>query len=396
MTCVVLFCSPNLGYMRGVLRVHVGMCLVHVVGCDLMATAQEDFEEIIEAEIDDDVIMGTIDYHFLLPLEAGAQGFEYPQSQSVALPYKIFPGFPKAFADGLGVEFGVGLDVGLGVGLGVGLTPRKKRYNAEKKEYVLSAREFALAHVQELGLVRKQDAKLYDREYVKAHNRKLRTYKDSNLNIKDKIRRTVANPVYHPVYNPVYNPVYASRRTEICDAEARAWHANNCDSPLLTREELALKATEIISRVEGMRNFGTLAMYFGQTRRSLADEGLRFLTERGANQLHLGNASRGRRKTARNRPVLQWQNGNHITMNEAREILGFQSIALWKGKFLKDATSVEEALQRHYDYLPLGERLWRHVAKGRKRGDELIKRRRYQVFLSFTYGLGSQNVKVVQ
>ena len=106
-------------------------------------------------------------------------------------------------------------------------------------------------------------------------------------------------------------------------------------------------------------------MYLGTTRRELNIEDLRFVTARGANQLHRLHPKKG----ARNRPVLRWANGSAITMKEARQ-LGFASEVLWTGVFIKDATAIEEILQRHYNNLPLGERLWRCVAKGDKRSDE--------------------------
>jgi hypothetical protein len=78
---------------------------------------------------------------------------------------------------------------------------------------------------------------------------------------------------------------------------------------------------------------------------------------RGRNQLHHQTAKKGRR----NRPVLRWADGTYITIKEARQ-LGFASMVLYTGAFLKDVTAFEEMLHR-----PLGSGfgdVWRRVLNG--------------------------------
>ena len=61
-------------------------------------------------------------------------------------------------------------------------------------------------------------------------------------------------------------------------------------------------------------------MTIGLTFRTLKIEALRWLTERGANQLHLFNPKEGKR----NRPVLRHPNNKVVTEGEAED-LGFKS-----------------------------------------------------------------------
>ena len=71
-------------------------------------------------------------------------------------------------------------------------------------------------------------------------------------------------------------------------------------------------------------------------------------------------------------------------MKQATELLGIAYYSVYTGAWLEDATAIEKA---HFNYLPLGERLWRCVAKGAKRTDENTRIRIYQVFVTFAYDL---------
>ena len=62
-------------------------------------------------------------------------------------------------------------------------------------------------------------------------------------------------------------------------------------------------------------------MTTGLTFRALEEEALRFLTARGANQLYLEFAYQ---HGARNRPALMYENGEAITIDEAKR-QGFKS-----------------------------------------------------------------------
>lgn len=68
-----------------------------------------------------------------------------------------------------------------------------------------------------------------------------------------------------------------------------------------------------------------------------------------------------KKKTARNRPVLKPSTGKCITLKQARKILGFRSLQVFPGQFKKDASAIEDALQKTCQCFPLG-RLWRCFA----------------------------------
>ena len=199
---------------------------------------------------------------------------------------------------------------------------------------------------------------------MKVRMRVKRSFKDSKQRVNDSRNNNVRNPIFNQL------------TAVINDANARNWHAVHLsNTDLLTHAEVKSCVSDLIRTVDILRSVGVPSMYLGTTGRSLPQEDLRFLTTRGANQMHLTNPKKGKR----NRPVLRWCNGAYITMKEARE-LGFISLILWTGTFRKDATAIEEGLQRHYNTLPLGDRLWRSVAKGAKISDELSNLRIYHVF----------------
>ena len=61
-----------------------------------------------------------------------------------------------------------------------------------------------------------------------------------------------------------------------------------------------------------------------------------------------------KKKKSRNRPVLRWSTGDCITMKAAKTDLGFKSLEVFRGKYHKDASAVEDALQTKFQHLPLG------------------------------------------
>ena len=74
---------------------------------------------------------------------------------------------------------------------------------------------------------------------------------------------------------------------------------------------------------------GTMMFYIGYTKRFLHLEDLRWLTARGANQMHLSKGlATGSSSSRRNRPVLTWEDGDNITMTQARDDLGFKSFVV--------------------------------------------------------------------
>ena len=122
--------------------------------------------------------------------------------------------------------------------------------------------------------------------------------------------------------------------------------------------------------------------YFGETKRLLQEEDLRFLTERGSTF----------RVDGRNRPVLGWNNGGNpklITMQECRDELGFESVILWQNEEMVNTTYVEDLLQSSVDRLGLPRRLHRRIASG-PNGFEHVEREEdglelHKVFLTFSF-----------
>ncbi len=87
---------------------------------------------------------------------------------------------------------------------------------------------------------------------------------------------------------------------------------------------------------------------------------------------------------------MKWTDGKAIKMKQATDVLGnlgFAYYSIYTGAWLEDATAIEKACQTHFNYFPLGERLWRCVAKAAKRTDETAPIRIYQVFVTFPYDL---------
>ena len=180
------------------------------------------------------------------------------------------------------------------------------------------------------------------------------------------------NAISNPIWNPIWNPINAARRKEELNAAALAFYQVNGDHPILSPEEVQAKAWKIISEIIPelagltLKQLLTLnynfTFYAGETKRTLYDEALRWLTERGAN-LPEGQQYNGQS----NRPVLLWNDGSTITMKTAIEQHGFQSVVVYESTYLFDATRVEDAIQTYFqDRLPLGtHKLWRCVAKGR-------------------------------
>ena len=149
------------------------------------------------------------------------------------------------------------------------------------------------------------------------------------------------------------------------------------------------------------KHFG---LYIGMTGRKLEEEDLRWLTKRGANMMHTEKKSK-----ARNRPVIQHQDGEVIKMKEAREVFGFKSMVVYESKCKKNVCDVEDAMQaylhdefidpHHQDGtkgLKLGRRFWRHVAMGPKKNAVIGH---YKTFVTFSLDIGKhfgEKIKVVE
>ena len=124
---------------------------------------------------------------------------------------------------------------------------------------------------------------------------------------------------------------------------------------------------------------GQWSLYFGYTGRMLHDESMRWLTLRGASaQAEDGSFVD---PTARNRPTLLWADGSTISMKEAQTLAGFIFFEVYSSTLMINARYVERALQKRYQHLPLGVRLWRHPDKGKKY-DKEVDGKVHKVFIT--------------
>ena len=104
---------------------------------------------------------------------------------------------------------------------------------------------------------------------------------------------------------------------------------------------------------------GQYAVYVGITKRTLAEEALRWLTERGT------NSSTPTPKRKLSRPVLQWPSGQKITMKEAEDRLGANYFMLHHSQLRLNEKRLEDSIQGAIQHYALGHRLHRWVAMGR-------------------------------
>ena len=114
---------------------------------------------------------------------------------------------------------------------------------------------------------------------------------------------------------------------------------------------------------------GKTALYFGYTGRLVLQEHLSWLTQRS---------------NGRSSPILTWPDDDTISAGQATDQLGFDSVELYSSTLKINARAVEAALQRRFDYLPLGVRLWRDTDKGAKYDKEKDKGKAHKVFLTFS------------
>ena len=120
------------------------------------------------------------------------------------------------------------------------------------------------------------------------------------------------------------------------------------------------------------------SFYWGYTSRSLADEDLRWLTQRGTGG---EDAEYTINPGKLNRPVLLWPDDSTITMSDARNKLGFTSHEVYASTLKYNAPMVEKALQLRYQHLDLGQRLWRCPDKGSK-FDQEVDNKVHKVFIT--------------
>ena len=124
------------------------------------------------------------------------------------------------------------------------------------------------------------------------------------------------------------------------------------------------------------------SFYVGGTFRKLQDEDLRWLTARGGAKFDENCAVIPGTQDRKNRPVLLRVNGRGITMNEAREEFGFRSVFVYKDLLHANTSYIEDQLQRRYQNLDLGRRLWRCNGKGPNFSQ---KKEVHKVFITYSF-----------
>jgi hypothetical protein len=112
---------------------------------------------------------------------------------------------------------------------------------------------------------------------------------------------------------------------------------------------------------------GGYSVYVGMTRQALSAEFLRFLTTRGTLVANSGSS--------RNRPILMQDEKfkKHFTGNQAIEQLGAVCVEVFRTGLRANASAVEDRLQTFIKEtleVKYPQRLFRAVAKGKKREDE--------------------------
>ena len=76
--------------------------------------------------------------------------------------------------------------------------------------------------------------------------------------------------------------------------------------------------------------------------------------------------------------------GKNVTMKQARDEFGFRSIVVYENQLHCNASSIEDKLQKRYQYLPLGCRLWRCVGKGAKYNKDEVQQV-HKVFITYSF-----------
>ena len=178
---------------------------------------------------------------------------------------------------------------------------------------------------------------------------------------------------WNPTTNLKWNPNAKKQKKYREENEARINELGG-DEKILTDEQAMKVAKDIMFGVFGVLPLKDLigkgSWYFGYTKRTTKEEGLRWCcTERGAGE-ELDNGDwvwNG----AVNRPVLRWADGALIKESAATNELKFVIIEIYASTLMVNARYVEKALQSLYMHVPLGTRLWRIVDKGKKYDTEI-------------------------
>ena len=212
------------------------------------------------------------------------------------------------------------------------------------------------------------------------------------------INNPINNPITHAKWNPINNPINAKKRKLERRADAEAYLFEHGRTGILSTHERVAIAKDIAAdrslfddhddeRLHGKSLDDLFAdesfsCYIGETMRTLGEESLRWLSERGSSFTASGV----------NRPVLAWapmdEGGQPVVIkeSEAKAQLGFRSVFIWKNEEKLNTTFVEDALQERYHKLGLPRRLHRRVGAGSNGiEDEAGATELHKVFLAYSF-----------
>ncbi len=197
-----------------------------------------------------------------------------------------------------------------------------------------------------------------------------------------KVYRDIWNPINSPINNPINNPVYgpiasARRKADLAASNKAELAANpHTSKHVLSGDELEGVFHDILSTkftqfgnktLEQAMDSGRYSVYVGMTRRTLEDEFLGFLGLR--NRLGPNGSIRGPR------PILMKDQGfkKHFTGKEAINQLGAVGVEIFRSVLRYNVSWMEDRLQtyiKHSLKVKYPQRLFREVAKGKKREDD--------------------------
>ena len=207
----------------------------------------------------------------------------------------------------------------------------------------------------------------------------------------------ITNPITNAKWNPVWNPITSAIRKKERHANAEAWMIENGNDKVLTdvvRDDIVLTIAKSPitfngfdderlhnKSLEELFKDPDFCCYIGMTKRSLGEEALRWLSERGADTA----------TTSQNRPVLRWKiDGAVIKESEAKDVLKFNSVWIYQTDKGANASYVEDRLQMRYDGLGLPRRLHRQCGMGDNGFTESLKNKDdgpelHKVFVTYSF-----------
>lgn len=209
------------------------------------------------------------------------------------------------------------------------------------------------------------------------------------------INNPINNPIYNPInnpinnLNPIYNLIKKRKRKEAMEAEFRqnmALLGPHYDNPLTDDEVRAIRS-EILEKEEVLFTFLLASFvpfyifYTSQlwnphdpTTGKYATEFASFLSTRSG---HYFDDETGEEMYKEGNPVLRWtEESPHfakpgktdgiITRKEMLEVLECKVVLLYMSNIMFNARQIEDSLQRKFQHLELGHRVWRCCDRGAK------------------------------